>query len=122
MEKYVFWVSLIVGLLTFGGFSIAIASLIKSTPNALRALRVDVANLLALIENEGKQKRELVQQGIDEIEEIKDCVEKIQKQVHDLKYQHDHADNFKFGTKRTNELLQDVSNRLVRIEVKLGLS
>jgi hypothetical protein len=113
MDESIYWFMFILGLGTFASFVLIARALLKATPNALDKLTATVDETYEVI-GEHVSSDELFQVNL-----LKTVVE-IEKVLHDIKYQHDHPDNFNFGTIRTNNMLREVHDKLIAIDAKLN--
>jgi len=121
MEQGIVWFGFVMGLFALCGIAIGLFTFLKRTPTALESMTQKIDELAAIIKSfHIDAYGQLVDEHNTRLINTSVVINDIKKTVHDIKYQHDHPENFQLGTKETNQRLQEISNRLVSIEAKLN--
>lgn len=116
----IYWFMFIMGLVSFGGISVTVVIFLRSIPASFKILSKQMTIILkALNSSDALEHFQNVKAHDDRLKVVIDIIETVEKQIDNLKYQHDHPENFFFGTEKTNKMLQQVSDRLVTIEAQL---
>lgn len=99
--EIIYWFMFILGLATFGGLVIIAYRVVRNPASE----RGEITRAL-----ESLRKLTI---------EVKEKFNSVDQKVHDLKYQHDNADDFGFGTVRVNQQLDSLMEKLIRVEILL---
>lgn len=122
MDKYVYWINFVVGLGTFAGFVLVARSVIRSTPDSLDTLTETIKEQTAHIDLLVQQIDRQDKSRNDKLSKVLGMLTDVNKMCHDLKYQHDHPENFNFGTEKTEVMLGEVRDMLVTIKAVIRAS
>jgi|10_taG_2_1085330.scaffolds.fasta_scaffold00879_15 hypothetical protein len=115
------WFTFALGAIGFGGFVIILRDLAKAAPKALVLLSQQISDMNAELSAQEAEKAKMLRELIKEVGMTKGAMRDALQGLAELKHQHEHADNFNFGTSRTNKLLESLTEKVIRLDAKISV-
>lgn len=112
LEQSIYWFMFVLGLGSLSGFAIIAFKLTQATPNQLKLLTTRIEELLNEQEADSKARDGL-------LATVQGSIDQCHKMLERLEYQHEHADQFGFGTKEVKSQLSAIHDNLLRITIEL---
>lgn len=119
MVENIYWFMFILGLGSFAGFVLIARALITATPKSIEELSRQILSLEETLINHVDLISKSVEDEESNIAEILQSLNDLSVSLKKLIYQHEHADNFNFGTKDTNKKLDVISNEVLTLRVNI---